>query len=72
MADEAPVGTVRRGKYIAAAGGEQETRLEGLRAVGEGRAALDEDTVGDVAIGDEDEPAEWTQVHRDDGAMARV
>jgi hypothetical protein len=33
-------------------------RLEDLRAVGEGDAALDEDTVGEVAVLDEDERAE--------------
>jgi hypothetical protein len=43
---------------VAGAGGEQDPWLEDLRAVGEGHAALDKDTVGEVAVGDEDEWAE--------------
>jgi hypothetical protein len=57
-ADQAPVGAVRRGVDVAGAEGEQDPWLEDLRAVDEGHAALDKDTVGEVAVGDEDEWAE--------------
>jgi len=52
------------------AGGEEAVRVDGRRAVREGGAALHEDPVREVAVGDEDEGAE--EAERDDGAVARV
>jgi hypothetical protein len=69
-AHESPVGSVGRGVDVVATGGEEVARVDRRRAVDEGVATLDEESVHEAAVSNEDEHA--SEVEQDGVVVVRV